>query len=87
MAIRSPIQFGFNLLTGKSNAELSNLCRKITSYLYDIALFLIFEEMTALRFLFAVTVTLLVSTEASTHLVSSVSVPVRNAPPRTRVIR
>ena len=42
--VLATIQFGFNLLTGKSNDELSNLCRKITSYLYDIALFLIFEE-------------------------------------------
>ena len=38
------IQFGFNLLSGKSNNELSNLCSKISNYIQDIALFLTFEE-------------------------------------------
>ena len=38
------IQFGFNLLTGKSNSELQNLCSKMTNYLHDIMLFLIFKE-------------------------------------------
>ena len=38
------IQFGFNLLTSKSNSELQNLCSKMANYLHDIVLFLTFKE-------------------------------------------
>ena len=44
LLVLATIQFGFNLLTGKSNTELSNLCSKISNYIHDIALFLIFKE-------------------------------------------